>query len=302
MQRPCKQSIKFSLLLPSLLVSGALFGDALFIRGDADGSGRRTITDAVSILSALFVGGKETELSCLDAADTDDNGQIEISDALQILQHLFVRRQRLPHPAIYCGHDPTPEGLDCDTYPACAGEVESIARDADAVVFVIDRSETMQDLGELEIAKRGVAAAVRELRDGGELGIVFFDRGVSSLPWTPPLLQSTRENRDAAASYVLAMGGGGGACVREGLLAALDLLQVSNAADKAIIYLGDGRGVCAGFEEAPYIQATLADVTERNTDGVKIHTIAVLGSGAEQRQWLRELAVMNGGTFHRVDK
>lgn len=67
-------------------------------------------------------------------------------------------------------------------------------------------------------------------------------------------------------------------------------------------YYGKGRGECPGFEEVPYIQATLKDVTEKNTEGVKIHTVAQGDFGAEQMLWLRELAVMNGGTFHKVTR
>ena len=49
----------------------------------------------------------------------------------------------------------------------------------DGIFYVIDRSGSMQDSGELDIAKREVVKNIRELSTDVEIGIVFFDRGIS---------------------------------------------------------------------------------------------------------------------------
>jgi len=48
------------------------FEAEVFRRGDADGSSGVTISDAIAILSFLFVG--DVEIECLDAADSSDQG------------------------------------------------------------------------------------------------------------------------------------------------------------------------------------------------------------------------------------
>ena len=77
-----------------------------FHRGDADDNGQMQLTDAVRILSFLFLGGDAP--TCLDAADTDDNAQIQLTDAVRVLGFLFLG-QAPPAPP---GPPPTPCGLD----------------------------------------------------------------------------------------------------------------------------------------------------------------------------------------------
>jgi hypothetical protein len=44
------------------------------------------LSDAVTILDALFLG---REVACLDAADTDDNGIVDVADAIRLLNFLY---------------------------------------------------------------------------------------------------------------------------------------------------------------------------------------------------------------------
>ncbi|MBN1442707.1 MAG: hypothetical protein JXA90_08360 [Planctomycetes bacterium] len=88
--------------------------EPLFRRGDADGNSRVEITDAVRILSYLYLGGPGPE--CPDAADADDNGRIEITDPIRILGYLYLGSAAPPAPGPnICGEDPTKE----DTLPEC---------------------------------------------------------------------------------------------------------------------------------------------------------------------------------------
>jgi RNA polymerase sigma factor (sigma-70 family) len=88
-----------------------------FRRGDADGDLRAELTDAVIILSGLFLGG---DLPCEDAADVDDDGALRLTDAVQLLVHLFLSGPPPAPPGLAgCGRDPTADAL----YPcsrACA--------------------------------------------------------------------------------------------------------------------------------------------------------------------------------------
>jgi len=85
-----------------------------FQRGDANGDAAINITDPVTILNFLFLGG--TELGCLDAADVNDDGTLSITDPVNLLNHLF---QGGPPPALPypdCGLDPTDDALGCVTF------------------------------------------------------------------------------------------------------------------------------------------------------------------------------------------
>src|SRR6185369_10039024 len=77
-----------------------------FIRGDADGDREVAITDAIAVLSRLFLGGEA--LPCDDAADSNDDGEVNLSDPIATLDRLFLGGEALPPPGpAACGEDPT---------------------------------------------------------------------------------------------------------------------------------------------------------------------------------------------------
>ncbi|HLU47570.1 MAG TPA: CotH kinase family protein, partial [Planctomycetota bacterium] len=86
----------------------------LFVRGDADGSGRIDVSDAVTIIRAALglIGGDQ--LDCDDALDANDDGRIDIADSLFLLRALFASGSPPPPPFPDRGHDPTPDALECD--------------------------------------------------------------------------------------------------------------------------------------------------------------------------------------------
>src|SRR6185503_2029760 len=52
---------------------------ATFRRGDVDANGSIEVTDVVTLLAFLFLGGGEPP--CVEAGDTDDSGALDITDA-----------------------------------------------------------------------------------------------------------------------------------------------------------------------------------------------------------------------------
>jgi hypothetical protein len=84
-----------------------------FRRGDADGSGRMDLSDAVGLLNYLFLGAPAP--ACQDAADADDDGRLNITDVVYSLGYQFLGSPppSAPGPDA-CGSDPTPDALpDC---------------------------------------------------------------------------------------------------------------------------------------------------------------------------------------------
>ncbi|MBI4583420.1 MAG: PKD domain-containing protein [Planctomycetes bacterium] len=81
-----------------------------FIRGDVDGDGQPSITDAIDLLQYLFLG--TYELRCEDAADPVDAGQLDISGAIAILSYLFLGGQEPAPPFPNPGLDATEDALN----------------------------------------------------------------------------------------------------------------------------------------------------------------------------------------------
>ena len=72
-----------------------------FIRCDANADGRLQISDAIWILTELFVGGAAT--ACREAADCNGDGERDITDAVYALTHLFIDGPAPPAPFPECG-------------------------------------------------------------------------------------------------------------------------------------------------------------------------------------------------------
>lgn len=89
-----------------------------FLRGDVNLDLAVEISDAISVLGALFVPGTPSP-SCPDTADANDDGGFDVSDAIAILSHLFSGAGPLPMPFPTCGTDPTPDSLGACVGSAC---------------------------------------------------------------------------------------------------------------------------------------------------------------------------------------
>jgi hypothetical protein len=95
---------------------------APFLRGDVDQSGSVSLTDAVSILRRLFLGGITP--GCEKAADVNDDGKVDIADPIRLLGHLFLGQGPLPEPFGACGLDSTKDTLTCIRFAACQERVQ----------------------------------------------------------------------------------------------------------------------------------------------------------------------------------
>lgn len=82
-----------------------------FLRGDANSDTNVDISDAVTVLDYLFLGGVRD--GCLDAMDADDTGLVNISDPIYLLNFLFLGGSAPPPPFPRSGVDPTGDDLSC---------------------------------------------------------------------------------------------------------------------------------------------------------------------------------------------
>ncbi len=82
---------------------------AFFVRGDVNVDSFVDQSDALAILSHLFLGGDP--IPCPDAADANDDGKIDISDPINILRTTFLGASGIAAPYPVAGIDPTPDRL-----------------------------------------------------------------------------------------------------------------------------------------------------------------------------------------------
>ncbi len=172
--------------------------------------------------------------------------------------------------------------------------------EGDGFFYVIDRSRTMQDRGELARAKRELIRNISELSSGAEFGIVFFDARIFQFPANGCPLKASPAAKSDAVAFVESVPGGASTCCQQALVAALRMAARSTARRKVILYLGDGGGTCQGAEEGAYLEQTLKVVTALNYERVEINAIGVLDVGPLQESFLQRLTENNGGTYTYV--
>lgn len=75
-----------------------------FRRGDVNDDAKHDISDAIFLLSHLFLGGERW--NCDEGADINGDEKQDISDAVYLLGHLFLGGAEPPAPYPDCGEDP----------------------------------------------------------------------------------------------------------------------------------------------------------------------------------------------------
>ena len=73
--------------------------------------------------------------------------------------------------------------------------------EGDGFFYIIDRSGSMQDSGELQIAKREVIKNIGEFSDRVEFGIFFFDKTLLSYPPNGQPAEATPAGKSSGISY-----------------------------------------------------------------------------------------------------
>lgn len=90
-------------------------GPDYWVRGDSDASGIVNLSDAITALQHLFLGGPAP---CRRAMDSNADGSIDITDPIGLLNHLFLGAGPLPPPYPACGA--AEETFPCDKFPCPA--------------------------------------------------------------------------------------------------------------------------------------------------------------------------------------
>lgn len=88
-----------------------------FVRGDTNSDAGVDLSDALFLLSFLFLGGPRPD--CEESADVSGEGAMNISDALYLLNYLFLGGPPPAEPFPDCGLGVTGDSQSCDAYLPC---------------------------------------------------------------------------------------------------------------------------------------------------------------------------------------
>lgn len=175
--------------------------------------------------------------------------------------------------------------------------------EGNAFVYVIDKSSSMGDSGELDIAKREVRKNVSEFSPKVEFGIIFFDRGMQKYTSSGALVYANPQNKATAISFINSISSGQGSCCREALLSGLEMINKSKSERRVLTYVGDGGGTCSDqVPEAEYLRKTIASVTSANYKRAKINCIGVLNPQPLNEDFMKNLAHSNNGTYTEISR
>jgi len=194
--------------------------------------------------------------------------------------------------------------VGCKSVPDRMGTLNlcgSVVR-ADGVFFVVDKSGSMSHPGGLDLAKKTILDVLASLPASGQFGLVCFDQSSWYFPPKKSPAPATAEMRAAAAQFLDRLHCGGGSCVKQALLMALEMARDSTARQKAIVYIGDGGGTCYGQDELTYLQDTLESITCDNAGTARVYAMCVLDPHPIHEEFLQTLAARNGGEYCRMKR
>ena len=174
--------------------------------------------------------------------------------------------------------------------------------EGDGLFYAVDHSGSMNDSGELQVAKRELVRNITEFSERVQFGIVFFDANVKKFPNSGMPADANPGMKSVAISWVNSIPAGHGSCCQQGIVAALQIANRASSKRKVLVYLGDGGGTCQGADESVYLKACLSAVSAQNYSRIQINTIAILNPAPLNIDFLKRLASSNGGTYTRVTR
>ena len=189
-------SLAFAL---TLCLAPATVSAQSFVRSDVNGDDTTDLTDALRVLSFLFVG--EGRLDCADAADVDDSSVLDISDAVLILDWLFLGSAQPAAPFPDCGLDPSADTLGCESSP-CGGTDPQLTH----IVIEFEMLPSSEDLavrGVQPVAYVSRTSIVGSVRAGVDVGSLEGVLTSAPPPIERKISESAREELNEASEVTL---------------------------------------------------------------------------------------------------
>ena len=176
----------------------------------------------------------------------------------------------------------------------------TVTLEGDGFFYIIDRSGTMNDSGELGRARAEVKKNISEFSERVQFGVFFFGADIVKFPNNGQPATADTAMKQSGKAFVDGTPQQNGTCGLKALQAALQMANQAKSSRKVIVYLSDGGGTCMGADEGQYLNKLLSTVASMNFQRIKINTIGVLNLTALGEQFMRKLATMNGGTYTKI--
>jgi VCBS repeat protein len=177
-----------------------------FKRGDCNRDAVGDISDPITILDSLFLGGETP--GCLEACNANDDSALDLSDAVFLLDYLFIGGTPIPAPGILtCGVDGG-DSLGCQAYEPC-GPLPSMFVSPPAFVALDGKSAFCAVNPPVDLNGDGKPDTAVTYRDTGDMAVLLGDGqgGFASSPRLP--LSTTADYTPEAIAAGTAASGSG---------------------------------------------------------------------------------------------
>ena len=144
-------------------------------------------------------------------------------------------------------------------------EAQIAAKD---VIFVLDRSGSMQENGKIDQAKGALRYCVQKLRDRDRFNLITFSTTVSA--FRDGLMPATRENIQAAVEFIDKIEAAGGTAIDEALEVALKMAAAAQGLPM-VLFLTDGLPTVGETD----VERILKNARERNAKAARIFAFGV---------------------------
>jgi hypothetical protein len=160
-----------------------------------------------------------------------------------------------PFPFPDCGPDRSENEIACAVLPSCAPLFTFAGQKlaGAGVFFVVDRSGSVVDVGELAIAEREMVRTLTGSDGLSQFAVLFFAQDLLVFPSSGRVPATFDvETVAEAVAFVEEAPGSAGSCALAGFLAAFELVGNSTAKRNVLVHAGDGGGTCvsAGMNES----------------------------------------------------
>jgi len=168
--------------------------------------------------------------------------------------------------------------------------------EADAFLFVIDRSGSMSTGGKWQTLQQELVRAIHALSSEAELGIVAFSTPI--IPWNEAMVSAGPMQKGNAISWLGSLQPTGATCISLGVNAGLQILRTStkDVDSRRLILIGDGGQFCMGSNDHEMV---LAEIVTGNWERHRIDTI-FLGNYEYGISLFSDIASQNNGQMRSV--
>jgi Mg-chelatase subunit ChlD len=178
------------------------------------------------------------------------------------------------------------------------------AYETEAVIFLLDTSQSMSIFDRINVQRREVGRSISEMSENVYFSIIHYNSKIVRM--SEKLLPATRDNKIVAYNFLGGSVAEGFTCFCDALLLALKTIAKTDMKVRSIIVTGDGVPQGCRHCDSDHDELLRLSLAVNPKKSIAVHTIFVgsrLIKGDDNgRIFLEELSQAHGGTHHSVEK